>query len=232
MQYLTIIIFFTLLLLLNYLRSVIARQIQISSVLIFNTNKAGIIFYSLFFLPGVLIHELSHLITAGILGVRTGEIHIFPTEIKPGSIKMGSVASAESDPFREILIGAAPVLTGITIITGVVLYMLNSFNLLLNFENIILIYLVYTVSNTMFVSSEDTRSFWFIPVIIIGVGAFIYVFNINYSQAIGYAYTLFTYVNQALVICNIINIFSLLAFYTVNTVISRTTGRKVVFHQK
>ena len=228
MQYLTIIGFFVLLIILNFLRSQIAKQIQIISVLLFNNYKPGIIFYSLFFLPGVIIHELSHLIAASLLGVATGEIHIFPREIKPGNIKMGSVQSAESDPIRETLIGSAPMLFGIAIITFIILFQFNDQNIVFNIQNVIYLYLIYTISNTMFVSGEDMRSFWVIPLLIIVIASFIFAFSINFSSAINYLHDYMLLAVKAFAICGAIDLLSISLIMTTKYLAENITGRRLI----
>lgn len=232
MQHLTIIVFFILLIILNFLRFQIAKQIQIVSVLLFNNYKFGIIFYSLFFLPGVIIHELSHLITASLLGVATGEIHIFPREIKPGSIKMGSVQSAESDPIRGTLIGSAPMLFGIAIITFIILFRFNDQNIVINLQNILYLYLIYTISNTMFVSGEDMRSFWVIPLLIIIIASFIFAFSINLSDAINYLQNYLLFAVRAFAVCIVIDVASVILIIGTRYVAEKLTGRRLIYHKR
>ena len=68
------------------------------------------IFFVLF-LPGVLVHELSHWIVARLLGVRTGRLEIWPRRQK-GVLWLGSVQVGHADPLRSSLIGLAPLVTG------------------------------------------------------------------------------------------------------------------------
>lgn len=74
-------------------------------------NLALAVFAILFF-PGVLIHELSHWLVARLLGVRTGKIWLIPERTQEGNLRMGYVETQRSDPLREALIGAAPLLAG------------------------------------------------------------------------------------------------------------------------
>ncbi|MCS7261566.1 MAG: hypothetical protein NZ765_12460 [Anaerolineae bacterium] len=63
------------------------------------------------FLPGVLVHELSHWLVARLLGVRTGRLEIWPRTHK-GEFWLGSVQVGRADPLRSSLIGLAPLVTG------------------------------------------------------------------------------------------------------------------------
>src|SRR5260221_6045484 len=69
--------------------------------------------------PGTVIHELAHLFTAEVLGVRTGKLTLEPESIRGESIKAGSVMIAQSDPFRRYAIGLAPVFVGIFVLTAI-----------------------------------------------------------------------------------------------------------------
>lgn len=160
---------------LNFLRHQISREIQIISLLIFRSTAPGVVFYSLFFLPGVIIHELSHLLVASLLGVQTGNISIFPSEIKSGNTKLGYVESAESDPVREGFIGFAPLITGLIIIfvSGGLHFALNPV------EQLLMMYLLFSVANTMFVSDEDTRSWWGLLTFLVLTVLFVYVFQLT-----------------------------------------------------
>lgn len=225
--------FCLILFILGYLRSKIAHGIQIISILVFSSNIPGVILYSLLFLPGVIIHELSHLLTAAILGVRTGNINIFPTEIKEDSVKMGSVMSAESDPIREFFIGLAPLISGIMIITIVTILQFNN-NFELNVLNILLLYLIFTVSNTMFVSKEDQRSFWVLPFIGIIIISFYYAFGtqINMLPLINSVSKILTDIDRSLILCTLLDIFFLIFISTVVKITQSISGKRIVYHAK
>lgn len=110
---------------------------------------------SFLFLPGVIIHELAHMLIASLLFVRVGEIKFFP-QVKESGVKLGSVAVAKTDPFRRALIGIAPVLVGMGIIIIVLLFFTSDV-LVINpiLKYILLFYVLFEVSNTMFSSRKD-----------------------------------------------------------------------------
>ncbi|OGH19525.1 MAG: hypothetical protein A3F31_01305 [Candidatus Levybacteria bacterium RIFCSPHIGHO2_12_FULL_38_12] len=109
---------------------------------------------SILFLPGVIVHELSHFIMARILFVYTGEIEFFPSirhqsrhselaseshgilnQVKDDrksvrsdtvEIKLGSVTIAKTDPVRRLLIGIAPLLVGIAILLYILSLIINN----------------------------------------------------------------------------------------------------------
>lgn len=112
------------------------------------------IFHFLFF-PGVLIHELSHLISAEVMFVRTHGLRLMP-ERNGDELVMGSVQIEKTDPIRRALIGFAPVLVGFTFITVGIYFLLSDkspFEMWINYFLIFL--LVFEIGNTMFSSKRD-----------------------------------------------------------------------------
>src|SRR5690348_13575392 len=82
---------------------------------VFNSQKTVIHLLSFLFLPGVIVHEMAHLLVANILLVPTGEVEFFP-EIRGDEVKMGSVEIARTDPVRRFIIGAAPLFVGLFVL--------------------------------------------------------------------------------------------------------------------
>ncbi|MBI2613952.1 MAG: hypothetical protein HYW62_04210 [Candidatus Levybacteria bacterium] len=118
-------------------------------------------FLSFLFLPGVIIHELSHLLIAAILFVPVGNMEFTPKKSDNG-VKLGSVEIAKTDPIRRSIIGFAPVFVGFMIVVGIV-YLFTANVLFFKDKEIYifaiavlgLIYLLFAISNTMFSSSRD-----------------------------------------------------------------------------
>jgi len=161
-----------LLLLLYFFHLTIIKYFSLLSFLTLGTNKAGLYFYFLFFLPGVILHELAHLLTASILGVPTGRLTIFPQKTDEGWT-LGQVASGETDIFRSNLIGLAPMVVGTASLLVIVNLGLeiknlaNLANLTISLKNILLLYLMLVFANTMFLSSEDRTSIWAFPSLLV-----------------------------------------------------------------
>lgn len=107
---------------------------------------------SFIFLPGIVIHELSHLLAASLLFVGAGDIEFMP-KVEGNSIKLGSVAIGRSDPIRRFLIGVAPIILGIVVIS-VVLSLVRTLKSPLSL-NILIFYTLFVVGNTMFASRKD-----------------------------------------------------------------------------
>jgi hypothetical protein len=107
---------------------------------------------SLVFLPGTIIHELSHFFAAMILFLPVKDIQIFP-KFEDNQIKLGHVLYVKKDFLRGILVGIAPFFGALFLFFG-----LSFFNLFPNGNlglNITLIYLIFTVSSLMFSSKQD-----------------------------------------------------------------------------
>jgi hypothetical protein len=166
----SLIVFVILVIVLSGLRTRLVYELSGTSLLIFGTTKPGLIFYTILFLPGTIIHELSHWIVAEVLQVRTGTIEILPDfkEQGSGQQRLGSVATAHSDPLRGFLIGAAPFVTGIAIL--IVLGRLLSIGLATNllwWQLALIIYGIMVIGNSMMISESDRRTWPFIIIFIL-----------------------------------------------------------------
>lgn len=123
------------------------------------------------FLPGTIIHELSHVILANVMFVHTGEIEFMP-EVTEHGVKLGSAEIQKTDPIRRSLIGIAPFLIGVSAILGSLFFFSNS---LLSGEAYsfwvwaIFLYLLFQVSNTMFSSKKDLEGSLIIGVLITSI---------------------------------------------------------------
>lgn len=109
--------------------------------------------YFVFFLllPGIFLHEFSHVLMAEILGVHTGELKLKP-ELKDGHLTLGSAQIALTDPFRLTLIGIAPFLNGL-----LGLWLLIYFNPG-GWWQILFAWLAFSLANTLFSSPSDLQS--------------------------------------------------------------------------
>lgn len=76
------------------------------------SHKAMVNIMAILFLPGTIIHELAHLLSAGMLLVPTGEINLLP-EVEGNTVKLGSVQVGKTDLIRRSMIGVAPILLGL-----------------------------------------------------------------------------------------------------------------------
>jgi len=117
------------------------------------SDKIAISLLVFLFFPGTVVHEMAHFLSAGLLLVKTGKMELFP-KVTGEEIRLGSVEVAKTDPFRRTIIGVAPLLLGLTVIFGS-LYYLQVYHV----SNIsiisLLLYVIFTVGNTLFSSKKD-----------------------------------------------------------------------------
>ncbi len=102
-----------------FLQRALHREIQ--AIFLIATRNPGItmLAFSLIFLPGVFLHELSHLVSARLLGVRTGKFSLIPTVLPNGRLQLGYVEAAHTDLLRDSLVGLAPLVSGILFVAFV-----------------------------------------------------------------------------------------------------------------
>ena len=152
-------------------------EIQAIFLLIFRKPNFAIGLYSILFLPGVLLHELSHYLTARLLGVKTGRFSIQPQVLANGRLRLGYVTTAQTDVIRDTMIGVAPLLLGGILTTWISLDRLGLSPLAdalfharwdgvgLAFDGLtsrpdfwVWFYLAFAISRTMLPSASDRRS--------------------------------------------------------------------------
>lgn len=165
---LSLSIFFLLLIILFFLSRVFWQKFFLLVYLVCKNKEKSIDFISWFFLPGTIVHELSHLFTAEILRVKTGKISFLPEIIEEKNIQAGKVEVAKTDPLRHAIIGLAPTFSGLAIIYllshflfslyGKEFFKLKLWQYLLFFTGL---YLVFTIINTMFASKKDLETILF-----------------------------------------------------------------------
>jgi hypothetical protein len=163
---LTLLVLF---LLLYWLAILFSKNLYIFFFLLSKNKELSVHLLSWFLLPGTVIHEVSHMFVAELIGVRTGEFTFAP-EVKGDEegIRIGGLKIAKSGPFRRTLIGLAPPLFGSLIIVFLFHFIifpnlsdpasLLTVNLLTALSLVLSIYLVFIVSNTMFSSSKDLEA--------------------------------------------------------------------------
>ncbi len=135
------------------------------------SHRVSVWFLSIIFLPGTLIHELAHLLFAGAMLVRVGDISLMP-QIKDEGVKLGHVEIEKTDPIRRSLIGFAPVFAGLGILIGMIFYANSQF-----FQKgeypvwliLTLFYLMVVIGNTMFSSKKDMEGSLVVAVIFLSI---------------------------------------------------------------
>jgi len=90
----------------------IHRHLHGVAYLLTGNPEMALLLYSLPLLPGVVLHELSHVAMAILLRVKTSGFSVVPRRDPRGHAALGSVMVERVDPIRASLIGIAPLLAG------------------------------------------------------------------------------------------------------------------------
>lgn len=188
--------FLALLLFLLVLRRVLNQHLPGVIYLLTRSEELAFLFYFLLLLPGVVLHELSHWLVAKLLGVRVGSLSLGPKSVDGGKrIEMGAVRIGSTDPFRESLIGLAPLVTGSTLVLYLAECQLGvevlSSQVMANLpvsigrylsapDAWVWVYLIFAVSNAMLPSESDRRPWWALLLYTLVIGlAFYFVGGIH-----------------------------------------------------
>ncbi|MBN1581297.1 MAG: hypothetical protein JXA89_11395 [Anaerolineae bacterium] len=172
------------------------RHIQGIGYLLTEDGHFALTVYLLLTLPGVLLHELSHAVTAWLLRVRVGRFSIGISR-KRGAphprgrqVALGSVEIGRTDPIRASLIGLAPLVSGCVAtllissqifgIDRVGVFGIQSFwqelgGITKTPDFWLWAYLVFAVGNAMFPSAADRHAWWLAILFIVFVGAILYL---------------------------------------------------------
>jgi len=144
------------------------------------SQRLTVIIFTLFFYPGVLIHELAHYLMATILFVPAGKMEFMPV-LHGNGVKLGSVSIARTDPIRRMLIGVAPIFVGCSLLF-ISLYVLTKYAILNStWQYIVAGYLLFVLGNTMFSSRKDVEGTLEVFVACAVIGIVLYFFGIRIS---------------------------------------------------
>lgn len=217
-----------------------------------NPRVAMWIFWVLF-LPGTLLHEFSHWLTARMLRVQTRKFSLWPKIKKRGELQMGAVQVDMADPFRHSLIGLAPLVFGSiavliigqgwlglgrigeAIVSGDLKSIWRAVGQTLTVPDVwIWLYLIFAVSNAMLPSASD-REAWRTVLIYLGlILALVIGFDFvpEFSKGLQeFGLTILTYLLSAFVITIAVDIFFILAILILETVFSWILGRRVQYNR-
>lgn len=175
------------------------------------SHHLSVTFTTLLLFPGTVVHELSHLFIAEILGVRTGRLNLFPKVHDEHVIEAGSVEVAKTDPLRRSLIGIAPLIIGIITITLLSSYIGQLYPGVLAFVHqpdilrqpllygfTFLGYLLFAISNNMFPSSVDMKGVPAVLIVVLLILSSAYAVGLRFALS-GQALDIYTQIMTALV---------------------------------
>jgi len=215
-------------------------------------QKTTILFY-IIFLPGVVLHELVLWLTAGLLDVRAERAIEWPEAQAAAELRLTFVKlSRSATPLQIAVISAMPVIAGIALVGFIANNVLNvgsffeiiaqgglrrlgeAVTFLLETPDVFLwVYLLFTISNTMFPDSKALRGWR--PVLIglaiairatfiIGIGDVL----IDYALA-GPLQQILNILSATFAVIIAINLLATIVLGTVEAVIERITGDSATF---
>ncbi len=162
-------------------------EIQAAFLMITRHREISMVLFSLLFFPGVLLHEVSHYLTARLLGVRTSKFSVIPMSMPDGRLRLGYVEMEKVDFIRDALIGATPLLTGGILVAYAGIYRLK---LPLLWDSLVFnsmplkdaaatvfsqadfwlwFYLAFTISSMMMPSASDRRAWLPVTLVIVAL---------------------------------------------------------------
>ncbi len=167
-----------------YVQRWIHRHLFGVGYLIGREKQTATLFYYALLLPGVILHELSHYLMAGVFNVRSVRFAIYPEAHEDGSLEMGFVQlEYVFNPVYAAFIGIAPLLTGmlaVILISNSVLDLPSFFArvrtgdiyeigaavqaLVTKPDFPLWAYLLFGIANAMMPNREDRRGWWIVLV--------------------------------------------------------------------
>lgn len=183
--------------------------------------------WSLVFLPGTVIHELSHFLAATATGTKTGKIEILPEYLEDSiggnrHVALGYVQVASMNPIQGFIVGIAPLITGILLLVWlapmIIAHYYGGDTLLFALKT----YLFFTVANSLFPSWSDIKQT--IPLIIITVIFLAIAWLLDFSFFVGSAprfQNILISISQALIFSALLNLVIIGMFFLINRKIRR-----------
>lgn len=172
-----LLLFITQILLLYLITQATLRRLFAYLSSLTKSKKLIFVIISVIYFPGTLLHEIAHFTMAIVLLLRVKEIQIFPKITEDNTLKLGHVLFEKRGAIRGVLVGIAPFFLGIAFF-----WSLAYFKLFPNpsfLMNILIGYLIFTVSSTMFSSKKDLIDILYaIPLAIMIVGI-VYIFDLT-----------------------------------------------------
>jgi len=224
----SLLLFAALLLLISASRRLLLFELSAASQLLFRSTRPGLGLYALFYLPGTILHELSHWLMAELLRVPTGEITLIPKLQAGEPTRLGSVMTARVGPLRGFLVGIAPLLVGLLTLFFLGNYLLISWGMVPWWQLALAIYILIVISNSMLISREDRR---YLPPVTIFLLLLCYVLYylgvrpsvIEFSSLI----PLLKRLNFVLSLAVSLNLILLSAFFGVRYLLEKVTHQRV-----
>lgn len=138
---------------------------------------------ALLYLPGTMLHEISHYFFALLLAMNPEEVSLFP-HIEKNHIRLGHVLYRRhpSDVIRPIIVGIAPFFGAIGL-----LWVIQSFHLFPGavwWYTLLFGYLILAITANMFSSKQDLVDLIYIVPVFLIIGALLYVLGVQINTQI------------------------------------------------
>lgn len=147
--------------------------------------------WSVVFLPGTIIHEISHFLAAAATGARTGKIEIFPEfiedildeEKEKNHVALGYVQVARLNPIQGFVVGVAPFISGLALLIWLAPMMIGNYHAGNTLSLILQTYLFFIIANSFFPSWSDIKQT--IPFVVFAIILVILAWFFGFQLVIG-----------------------------------------------
>ncbi len=222
------------------LAALLSWHIQGLILLLSNSSRLAVATYDVLVLPGVVLHELSHVVAAVILRVPILRVSLFQFR-RHNDLRQGEVVLGHADPLRMTLIGAAPLVVGISSLVLLLHTLFAAHTLesssLSQFRSLfsssrtaIGLYLLVAIANTMFPSAADCQSWRVAGAGLLCVGAALFLVGMQLPAQL--QQTLLTFADQLVTSLRSVVIVDMLCLGTVlllEAFIGRARKRRVIY---
>jgi len=177
-------------------------------------QHTAIVIWSIIFLPGTIIHEISHFLFAALTGARTGKIDIFPEYLELESsdegtthVALGSVQTQKLNPLRGFLVGIAPFISGIVLLIWLAALLQTAYSEGNIWIVILEGYLFFIISNSFFPSWSDIKQAIPLTIILILAALLVWYFGFQVSlSSNSYVWTILDSLWKAIALSSAINL--------------------------
>jgi len=191
------------------------------------TQHTAIITWSIIFLPGTLIHEISHFLIAALTGARTGKIEIFPEYLEDSNEKsthvaLGSVQTQKLNPIRGFLVGIAPFIFGMALLIWLAALLQTAYSEGNTWLVVLEGYLFFTIANSFFPSWTDIKQTlpFVIISLVVALLAWYFGFQVTLSSN-SYVWTVLDSLWKAILISILLNLSLIGLFFLIRRLIKK-----------
>jgi hypothetical protein len=119
---------------------------------------------------------MSHFVMATILFLKVRDVDVFPSW-QHNYIKLGKVVYEKKDVLRSIIVGIAPVIIGLLFFWW--LSIIDALQGDMLWLRILLIFIIFIISSTMFSSKQDLIDIIYIIPLVFVIGLIVYILQID-----------------------------------------------------